>query len=103
MVGARPKTVVTANGSEWIAKFPARKDPVNAPLVERATLELAREAALDVPRTGLEILVDGRQVMLIERFGHWASDGKCEIIRSRHKVNHSLLSRDVRAPEEQHI
>lgn len=66
--GARPKAVVTADGGEWIAKFPARSDPFNVPLVERATLELARTAGLAVPDTRLETLADGRQVMLIERF-----------------------------------
>ena len=66
--GARPKAVVTVDGGEWIAKFPARNDPFNVPLVERATLELAREAGLVVPRTRMETLADGRQVMLIERF-----------------------------------
>lgn len=66
--GARPKAVVTVDGGQWIAKFPARNDPFNVPLVERATLELAREAGLAVPHTRLETLADGRQVMLIERF-----------------------------------
>ena len=66
--GARPKAVVTVDGGEWIAKFPARNDPFNVPLVEHATLELARTAGLAVPRTRLETLADGRQVMLIERF-----------------------------------
>lgn len=66
--GARPKAVVTADGVEWIAKFPARNDTLNVPLLERATLELAREAGLAVPRTRVETLADGRQVMLIERF-----------------------------------
>ncbi len=66
--GARPKAVVTVEGAEWIAKFPARNDPFNVPLIERATLELAREAGLAVPRTHMEALADGRQVMLIERF-----------------------------------
>lgn len=66
--GARPKAVVIADGSEWIAKFPARNDPFNVPVVEWATLELAREARLNVPRTRMETLADERQVMLIERF-----------------------------------
>lgn len=66
--GARPKAVVTVDGCEWLAKFPSRNDPFNVPLVERATLELAREAGLTVPRTRLETLADGRQAMLIERF-----------------------------------
>jgi serine/threonine-protein kinase HipA len=66
--GARPKAVVSVDGVEWIAKFPARNDPFNVPLIERATLELAREAGLSVPTTRIETLADGRQVMLIERF-----------------------------------
>jgi len=66
--GARPKAVLTAEGREWIAKFPARNDPFNVPLAERATLELARGAGLVVPRTRMERLADGRDVLLIERF-----------------------------------
>lgn len=66
--GARPKAVVTSDGREWIAKFPARGDVFDVPLVEYATLELAREAGLQVPRTRLQSLADGRHVMLIERF-----------------------------------
>ncbi len=66
--GARPKAVITADGAEWIAKFPARNDPFNVPLIEHATLELARAAGLAVPRTRVETLADERQLMLIERF-----------------------------------
>ena len=66
--GARPKAVVTVDGREWIAKFPARNDPFNVPLIERTTLELARKAGLNAPRTRMETLADGRQVMLIDRF-----------------------------------
>ena len=66
--GARPKAVVAHDGGEWIAKFPARDDRFDVPLIEFATLELARHAGLDVPATRLETLADGRHVMLIERF-----------------------------------
>jgi serine/threonine-protein kinase HipA len=66
--GARPKAVVAAGDVEWIAKFPARNDPFNVPLIEHATLELARGAGLDVPQIRMETLADGRHVMLIERF-----------------------------------
>ena len=66
--GARPKAVITADGREWIAKFPARSDPFNVPLIEYATLELAREAGLRVPPLRIETLADNRQVMLIQRF-----------------------------------
>lgn len=66
--GARPKATVLHQGIEWIAKFPSIRDRFNVPSVERATLELARRAGLSVPKTALQTLADGRQVMLIERF-----------------------------------
>jgi serine/threonine-protein kinase HipA len=66
--GARPKAVLTADGCEWVAKFPARNDPFDIPASECATLELAREAGLAVPPTRLETLADGRRVLLIQRF-----------------------------------
>lgn len=72
--GARPKCVLTADGHEWIAKFPAASDPFDTPTAERATLELAREAGLDVPRTRLEPLADGRRVLMIERFDREPSE-----------------------------
>jgi serine/threonine-protein kinase HipA len=82
--GARPKAVVNVEGGEWIAKFPARNDPFNVPVIERATLELARAAGLDVPRTRMESLADGRQVMLIERFDREPAAGG---IARRHMVS----------------
>jgi serine/threonine-protein kinase HipA len=72
--GARPKTSLTTDGHEWIAKFPARNDPFDVPLVEWATLALAREAGLTTPPTRLETLADGRHVLLIQRFDRSPSD-----------------------------
>ncbi|MDP2792833.1 MAG: HipA domain-containing protein, partial [Sulfurisoma sp.] len=66
--GARPKALVLHQGQQYLAKFPARNDGFNVPAVERACLELARRAGLDVPQTDLKVLADGRHVMLIERF-----------------------------------
>lgn len=66
--GARPKAVLQADGRQWIAKFPARHDPFDMCLAEWATLELAREAGLNVPATRRETLADGRQILLVERF-----------------------------------
>ncbi len=66
--GARPKAVVMLDGAEWIAKFPSRNDTFNMPMIERATLELARAAGLAVPPTRIVTLADGRHVMLIKRF-----------------------------------
>lgn len=66
--GARPKAVVLTEGREWIAKFPATGDRFDVPLVEFATLELARRSDLSVPGTRLETLADGRHVLLVARF-----------------------------------
>ena len=68
MGGARPKALVIHRGEQYLAKFPARNDGFDVPVVERACLELARRAGLDVPPTDLVTLADGRSVMLIERF-----------------------------------
>ena len=68
MGGMRPKVVVEREGRQWIAKFPTANDPFDVPVIERATLELARECGLQVPQTDLLRLPDGRPVMLIERF-----------------------------------
>jgi serine/threonine-protein kinase HipA len=66
--GARPKALLLADGKQWLAKFPAKNDGFNIPVVERATLELARECGLRVPETRHVQLADGRDIMLIERF-----------------------------------
>lgn len=82
--GARPKAIVQADGREWLAKFPARGDCYGVPGIERATLELARDVGLDVPRTRLETLADGRRVILIERFDREPVDAG---IARRHMVS----------------
>jgi serine/threonine-protein kinase HipA len=66
--GARPKVLVSHDGKQFLAKFPAKNDPFDIPAVERACLELARACGLNVPQTDLVRLADGRNVMLIERF-----------------------------------
>lgn len=68
MGGARPKAVVEADGRQWLAKFALPNDPFNIPLIEYATLELARAAGLQVPALRIEWLGPARPVMLIERF-----------------------------------
>ena len=82
--GARPKAVLTVDGREWVAKFAARNDAFDVPLAEWATLELAREAGLDVPPTRLEMLADGRRILLIERFDR---EPLAEGVGRRHMVS----------------
>lgn len=92
MGGARPKALVIHRGEQYLAKFPARSDGFDVPVVERACLELARRAGLDVPPTDLVKLADGRAVMLIERFDRKA---KGEGFVRRHAVSGlTLLGKD---------
>ena len=82
--GARPKAVLLDDGRQWIAKFPSRDDRFDVPLIEYATLQLARDAGMDVPAIRVHTLADGRHVMLIERFDRVAvADG----IARRHLVS----------------
>ena len=82
--GARPKALLVCEGHQWIAKFPSRNDPFDVPVIERATLELARQAGLAVPPTRLETLSDGRNVMLIQRFDRGS---QTESFPKRHMVS----------------
>jgi len=66
--GARPKAAIRHDGRQWVAKFPAHLDGFNVPVIEQASLELARQAGIQVPRTQRIRLGDERDVMLIERF-----------------------------------
>ena len=65
--GARPKAATDIDGQPWIAKFPARDDIVPVCRVEYATMRLATECGLNVPRLDFQTLL-GRDIYLIERF-----------------------------------
>jgi serine/threonine-protein kinase HipA len=75
MGGARPKAVVVRDNIQYLAKFPALGDGFNVPVIERATLELARACGLDVPQTEVVRMPDDRDIMLIERFDRSAVPG----------------------------
>lgn len=72
--GARPKASVRdESGVLWLAKFASRHDPYDVPLIEAASLHLARQAGLDVPPVRCDMLGQQR-VMLIRRFDrYWAT------------------------------
>jgi serine/threonine-protein kinase HipA len=65
--GARPKAATTRDGTPWIAKFSAKEDTYPVCRVEYATMTLATECGLDVPRLAIESVFH-RDVYLIERF-----------------------------------
>jgi serine/threonine-protein kinase HipA len=67
MGGARPKATVEDDEALWLAKFPDPDDKWNNPLVEHATMLLARECGLDVAHTRMTT-VAGKDVILVQRF-----------------------------------
>jgi len=75
--GARPKaTVRDEERVLWLAKFPSRKDALQVPVIETATLRLAAAAGLTVPQVRL-LHFGSRAVMLIRRFDrYWAKAGQ---------------------------
>lgn len=65
--GARPKAATRLDGRLAIAKFPARDDPFPECRVELATMRLAAQCGLNVPKLNfVEAL--GRDIYLIDRF-----------------------------------
>jgi serine/threonine-protein kinase HipA len=66
--GARPKVLVQDAESQWIAKFPSRRDDVDMVGLEAASLELARLAGLEVPDFRLVELTASRRALLVKRF-----------------------------------
>jgi serine/threonine-protein kinase HipA len=66
--GMRPKvTVADDAGVLWLAKFPSQGDRLNVPMIETATMWLAKDAGLDVPEIKLAT-IGGQSVMMIKRF-----------------------------------
>jgi len=67
--GARPKALVSENGSAYLAKFNSlSKDTYNNAHVELACLNMAREAGLNVRHGKVITGINGREVLLLERF-----------------------------------
>lgn len=65
--GARPKTLIDHDGRSWIAKFNRESDLVDMCKVEFATMQMAREAGIEVPDVELTETARG-PVVLVARF-----------------------------------
>ncbi|OFZ78258.1 MAG: hypothetical protein A2583_02215 [Bdellovibrionales bacterium RIFOXYD1_FULL_53_11] len=65
--GARPKATLLWNGKPHLAKFSLLQDSRNEPLVEFATMTLAKKCGLNVPSMEATEAA-GRSIYLIERF-----------------------------------
>lgn len=67
MGGARPKALVEIDGAQWVLKFSELGEAVDMPLVEHATMTLAREAGIAVAETLAVPLRQGHAVA-VKRF-----------------------------------
>lgn len=69
--GARPKATIRDDyGVLWLAKFDTKKDTFCVPVIEAATLRLAKECGMTVPEVQT-VKIGERKVMLIRRFDRY--------------------------------
>lgn len=64
--GARPKSLVAIDGEPWLVKFSEGED-INLPLVEHATMALARSCGIDAARTRA-LPVGEEHAVAVQRF-----------------------------------
>ena len=64
--GAKPKALIDIDGQQWVIKF-FNNEPVDAPLIEHATMTLAERAGITVARTQVIPLL-GTHAIAILRF-----------------------------------
>lgn len=64
--GAKPKALIRVDGDEWVIKFFAG-EPVDAPLIEHASMTLALEAGIRAAETRVVPLV-GENALIVRRF-----------------------------------
>jgi serine/threonine-protein kinase HipA len=81
--GARPKVLVHDSETQWIAKFPSRRDDVDMVGLEAASLQLARLSGLHVPEFRLVKLSQARRALLVKRFDLAEQGGRHHMLSFR--------------------
>lgn len=74
MGGAKPKALINIDGESWVIKF-FNNEPVDAPLVEHATMTLAAQAGIHVAQTQVVPLL-GLHAVAIRRFDRASGGGR---------------------------
>ena len=64
--GAKPKALIDIAGEQWVIKF-FNNEPVDVPLIEHASMTLARQAGIATAQTRLVPLV-GENALAVKRF-----------------------------------
>lgn len=70
--GAKPKALIDIDGQQWVIKF-FNHEPIDAPLVEHATMTLAQKASIRVAKTQVIRLVDGHAIAIL-RFDRYRGE-----------------------------
>ncbi|MCR5266285.1 MAG: type II toxin-antitoxin system HipA family toxin [Cyanobacteria bacterium RUI128] len=90
--GARPKSLITYEGEDYIVKFSSKYDPENIAELEYKYMSCAREAGINIPDIKLATTASGNKYFLIKRFDR-AGSKKIHMISAA-----ALLEVDFRAP-----
>ncbi|MGB1109206.1 MAG: type II toxin-antitoxin system HipA family toxin [Gammaproteobacteria bacterium] len=86
--GARPKALIYGDGCAYVAKFNRlSQDGYNNARVEQACLRMAAKAGIRVPNTTVRAGINGREVLLVERF-----DINADLSRNHLVSIHALLN-----------
>ena len=97
--GARPKALVTDGDTHYLAKFNRLSDdPYNNARVELACLEMARAAGLDVARGKVVEGVNGRDVLLLQRFDIGADGHRHHLVTVNALLKEESTQRDSGLP-----
>lgn len=64
--GAKPKALINIDGEQWVIKF-FNNEPVDTPLIEHATMTLAKRAGIAVAETKV-IRLAGANAIVVRRF-----------------------------------
>jgi serine/threonine-protein kinase HipA len=75
--GAKPKALITIDGVEWVLKF-FSGEPVDAPLIEHASMTLAAKAGIRVAET-MPVSLRGETALGVRRFDR-APNGRIHCI-----------------------
>ncbi len=84
--GAKPKAAIAIDGEEWVLKF-FNGEPFDLPLVEHATMTLARKAGLHVAQT-MPIKLAAEHALAVKRFDRHSNGMRvhcvsaCTLLRS---------------------
>ena len=83
--GAKPKAAIAIDGEEWVLKF-FNGEPFDLPLVEHATMTLARQAGLQVAET-MPVKLDAEHALAVKRFDRVGTQrvhsiSACTLLRS---------------------